>query len=158
MTTNFQCKSLDQRAFADFFALDKAALAKLGAIQMIADKKPGLPCRVSLEDAEVGEEVLLLPWQHHQTDSPYQASGPVFVRKGAKTANLGPNEIPKMLDHRLLSVRAYDRAGMMQEAAVVEGQHLRQSIMQLFGNHSIAYLHIHNAKQGCYNCLVERIA
>jgi hypothetical protein len=33
-------------------------------------------------------------------NAPYQASGSIFVRKIANTANLGTNEIPKMLNHR----------------------------------------------------------
>lgn len=33
-------------------------------------------------------------------NAPYPASGPIFVRKIANTANLGTNEIPKMLNHR----------------------------------------------------------
>ena len=157
MTTDFQVKALDDRAFSEFFALDEATLAKMCAIRMTVDKNPGFPCRVSLEDAAIGEAVLLLPYQHHQTGSPYQASGPIFVRENAKTARPGRNEIPAMLAHRLLSVRGYDQAGMMQQAIVVEGQQLRTAIGQLFGRPDITYLHIHNAKQGCYNCLVERM-
>ncbi|MEO6039525.1 MAG: DUF1203 domain-containing protein [Saprospiraceae bacterium] len=156
MTIDFQIRALDERAFAELFTLDPAALAKMGIVRRTVDKKPGFPCRISLEDAEVGEEVLLLPYQYHKTDSPYQASGPIFIRRTARTADLRPNEIPKMLDHRLLSVRGYDQAGMMLEATVVEGKQLRANILQLFERPEIAYLHLHNAKPGCYNCLVER--
>lgn len=156
MTTLFQIKALPAQALSDFFQMDNAELAKLGAIRMTADKNPGFPCRVSLEDVEVGEEVILLPYLHHQTNSPYQASGPIFVRKNAVTATPAICEIPKMLLHRLLSVRAYNKNGLMKEAAVVEGQQLNTTITQLFNNPEVEYLHIHNAKPGCYNCLVER--
>lgn len=124
---------------------------------MTVDECPGFPCRVSLEDAKIGEEVILLPYQHHKTNSPYQASGPIFVRKIAKTSSLDINEIPKMLTHRLLSLRGYDRNGIMKEASVTEGNFLKEQIMKIFENKEIVYIHIHNAKPGCYNCLVERV-
>jgi len=78
---NFKIKSLESSEFLSLFDLDNPALEKMGAIRMIVDEFPGFPCRVSLEDAEIGEEVILLSYQHHQTNSPYQASGPIFVRK-----------------------------------------------------------------------------
>ena len=156
MHTDFQIKALDDQAFSMLFHLDAAALAEMGIVRQIVDSKPGFPCRVSLQDAEVGDEVLLLPYAHHVSHSPYQASGPIYVRKGVPTAHLKPNEIPKMLEHRLLSVRGYNRTGMMLEATVVKGQQLRTSIFQLFERPEIVYAHIHNARPGCYNCLVER--
>ena len=66
------------------------------------------------------------------------------------------NEIPLMLHHRLLSLRGYDTNAMMIEADVVEGRVLADSISHIFKNASVAYIHIHNARPGCYNCLVKR--
>jgi len=123
---------------------------------MIVDEFPGFPCRDSLEDAEIGEEVILLPYQHHKTNLPYQSSGPIFVRKIAKTANYEINEIPKMFNHRLLSLRGYDKNAIMKDASVIEGNNLKAQIIKIFENDDIQYIHIHNAKPGCYNCLVER--
>ena len=154
---NFQIKSLQDSEFSNFFKLGNAELEKVGAIKMTADKNPGFPCRVSLEDAEIGEEVILLPYRHHQTNSPYQSTGPIFVRKNAKTATLDINEIPKMLDDRLLSIRAYNKKGMMKEALVSEGHNLKAILTTTFNNPEINYIHIHNAKAGCYNCKVERV-
>lgn len=154
---NFKIKSLDENEFSGLFNLDNLELEKIGAIRMTVDECPGFPCRVSLEDAKIGEEVILLPYQHHKTNSPYQASGPIFVRKIAKTSSLDINEIPKMLTHRLLSLRGYDRNGIMKEASVTEGNFLKEQIMKIFENKEIVYIHIHNAKPGCYNCLVERV-
>ncbi len=153
---NFIIKSLQDHEFFHLFQLDNSALEKMGAARMIVDKFPGFPCRVSLEDAEIGEEVILLPYQHHKTNSPYQASGPIFVRKLAKTSTLATNEIPKMFNHRLLSLRGYDKNGMMKAAAVTEGAHLNEQIIKTFENEEIQYIHIHNARPGCYNCVVER--
>jgi Protein of unknown function (DUF1203) len=157
MTMNFKLKSLQDTEFSNLFDLDSSELAKIGAIRMTVDEFPGFPCRVSLEDAEIGEDVILLPYQHHKTNSPYQANGPIFVRKVAKTATLDTNEIPKMFNHRLLSLRGFDKNGIMKDASVTEGQNLRKQIIQTFENEEINYIHIHNAKPGCYNCVVERV-
>lgn len=156
MSTDFQFISLKDSDFTELFDLDDRELGNRGIRRMTADSKPGFPCRVSLEDAEIGEEVLLLPYAHHQANSPYQASGPIFVRKTAKTAAFAPNEIPEMVEHRLLSVRGYNEKAMMIEATVVEGAELQESIERFFSNEDIAYLHIHNAKPGCFNCEVRR--
>ena len=157
MTTNFKLKSLEDTEFADIFELNNLELEKIGAIRMTVDEFPGFPCRVSLQDAEIGEEVILLPYQHHKTNSPYQANGPIFVRKIAKTATLETNEIPKMFNHRLLSLRGFDKNGIMKDASVTEGQNLKEQIIQTFENEDVNYIHIHNAKPGCYNCVVERV-
>ena len=61
-----------------------------------------------------------------------------------------------MLRHRLLSIRGYDAAAMMVAAEVVTGSDLEDTIQRLFANESVSYLHIHNARPGCYNCRVVR--
>jgi hypothetical protein len=157
MTMNFIIKSLEDIEFSSLFNLDDLALEKIGATRMIVDEYPGFPCRVSLKDAKIGEEVILLSYQHHKTNSPYQANGPIFVRKTGKTASLKANEIPTMFNHRLLSLRGFDKNGIMRDASVTEGQNLREQIIQTFTNETINYIHIHNAKPGCFNCLVERV-
>ena len=154
---NFRIKALDDRNLLALFNLSIEELEKIGAVKMIVDEYPGFPCRVSLEDAEIGEEVILLPYQHHKTNSPYQSSGPIFVRKIAKTATYDFNEIPKMFNHRLLSLRGYDKFAIMKDASVIEGTNLKTQILKTFENNEIQYIHIHNAKPGCYNCLVERV-
>jgi hypothetical protein len=156
MNTDFQFKALSEADFTSFFELNDELLTAQKARKMIVDKKPGFPCRVSLVDAEVGEEVILLPYCHHEVSSPYRASGPVFIRKGAVAAALEVNEVPQMLLHRLLSLRAYDSSGMMVEAAVVEGNELAAAIRLFFSNAEVSYLHIHNAKPGCFNVHVNR--
>ncbi len=154
---NFQIKALPYNQVAHLFSVSKEELQNIGAIKMIVDEYPGFPCRVSLQDAAIGEEVILLPYQHHKTDSPYQSSSPIFVRKNAVEATLAINEIPTMLLHRSLSLRCYNKAGFMIDANVVEGKIIGETLEALFLNKDIAYMHIHNAKPGCYNCVVERV-
>jgi hypothetical protein len=156
MPGTFRLVALPYDQFGPLFSVSDDDLEEMMARRVVVDEKPGFPCRVSLEDAEVGETVLLLPFLHHDVLSPYRASGPVFVRRGAKQATPAAGEIPAMFRHRLLSIRAYDDAAMMIGAAVVEGTELEASIMRFFTNAEVSYLHVHNAKPGCYNCRVER--
>jgi hypothetical protein len=151
----FHFKGLSAQIFAPLFDLNEDELAERNMIPMIADEKPGFPCRVSLEDAEPGERVLLLPYEHHSAHSPYRASGPIFVREAAHET-FDRAEIPSVLRDRMLSVRAYDRNGVMIDAGVVEGRALEPELERLFGRRETDYAHIHYAKRGCYACRVER--
>jgi Protein of unknown function (DUF1203) len=45
----------------------------------------------------------------------------------------------------------------MINATVIEGRIVGETLQKLFTNIEIAYVHIHNAKPGCYNCVVERV-
>ncbi len=79
------------------------------------------------------------------------------MRKNAKNPTLGVNEIPKMLLSRLLSLRVYDKKGMMIDATTIEGEKLKNEIEVVFNNNSANYIQIHNSSPGCYNCQVNRM-
>ncbi len=85
---SFQLVGVPYETFAPLFSLSDEALAKLDARRVIATEAPGYPCRVSLVDAAVGEELILVPFAHQPASSPYRASGPVFVRKAARPCKL----------------------------------------------------------------------
>ena len=156
MNARFRLVALPYQPFAPLFERSDTELLAMGARRLVVDEKPGTPCRVSLADAEVGETVLLLPFTHHDVASPYRASGPIFVRRGAKTATPAVNEIPVMFRHRLLSLRAYDAGAMLVGSEVLEGRDLEAGIARLFADGNARYLHVHNARPGCYNCRVDR--
>ncbi len=154
---NFAITGLPLETFSNLFALDDAGLAALNARRCIADSKPGFPCRVSLEEAEIGEPVILLTYEHHAVDGPYRGAGPVYVRQYANQALLKVNEVPDVVRGRLISVRAYDEHALMVASEVVEGSNLEQQIEQFFEDDRISYLHLHNAKPGCFSCRVDRV-
>lgn len=156
MQTPFQITALPIEKFSSLLTQSDAQLQSMGARRMVADKKPGFPCRVSLVDAEPGEEVLLLPFTHHDVNSPYRGDGPIFVRVNAETAKLKVNEVPGMIRSRLLSIRGYDAAGMMLISEVLDGSELEEHLWRFFANPEVEYIHIHNARPGCYNCRVDR--
>jgi uncharacterized protein DUF1203 len=157
MTPAFRLTPLPLAPFAKLFGLDDAALAPHYARRVTADESPGFPCRVSLKEAEVGETLLLLPFAHHDVASPYAGFGPIYVRENAQPARLEAGEIPGVVRSRLLSVRGYDTAGMMLYGDVVEGRRVEDTITRQFADPQVAYIHLHNAKRGCYSCRVERL-
>ncbi len=71
MTMSFQIFALERERFSRLLSATDSDLAASGARWVVVDGKPGYPCRVSLEDAEVGERALLIPFTHHDVDSPY---------------------------------------------------------------------------------------
>ncbi|HTA66325.1 MAG TPA: DUF1203 domain-containing protein [Xanthomonadaceae bacterium] len=154
--SSFQIVGIDHRPFEALFELDDAQLREHGAVRCIATEYPGFPCRVGLDDAAVGDELLLLPFEHQPGNSPYRASGPIFVRRGATRAKLPESVIPSYVTRRLISVRAYDDSHMMVDAAVREGADAASEIERQFANAAVAYIHLHNAKRGCYSCRVDR--
>ena len=156
MNNNFRLIALDKIQFTDYFSLSETELAAKGIEKKIVDEFPGFPCRVSLTDAEIGEEVILLNFEHHSVNSPYRSDGPIFVRKIAQNVTIEINEVPKMFNHRLLSIRGFDKNAIMIFADVIQGDNLKEKLNDILDNKEIEYLHIHNAKPGCYNCLVER--
>lgn len=156
MNTNFRIVGLPRAQFEPLFALNDGELAAKRARRMIVDAKPGFPCRIGLADAEIGETVILLPFVHHDVDSPYRASGPIFVRENAKETQLAPGEIPDVVKSRTMSVRAYDKNATMLDGTVVRGSEIKAHIEKLFADPKIEYLHLHNAGAGCYSCKVER--
>ncbi|MGH6870551.1 MAG: DUF1203 domain-containing protein [Rhizomicrobium sp.] len=152
----FRFQGLPPAPFEPFFAMSDTALEAAGARRMVADSMPGFPCRVSLEDAEPGERLILLNFEHQPAHSPYRATGPIFVREAAHAAYDG-TDVPAVLRPRLLSLRAYDNAGLMVDADVVDGKDVEALLGRLFANEETAEIHIHYARRGCYACKVARL-
>ena len=156
MKTNFQIKGIESNRIHHLFSLTDDELSNIKAKRILVDEKPGYPCRISLQEASIGESIIAVPYIHHDVNSPYKASGPIFVRNKVQTAKLEINEVPEILQHRLLSIRAYNSNAMMIDATTAQGSHVEKTIRELFQNILVQYLHIHNANPGCFNCCVER--
>ncbi len=156
MNHTFQLIGIDHEQFEPLFNLTDAQLKEHCAERRIATESSGYPCRISLEDAREGEELLLLPYLHQPATSPYRASGPIFVRRGVKQRKVAPGEMPAYVTSRLMSVRAYDAAHMIVAASVCEGFQAADEITAQFRNGEVTYIHLHNAKRGCFSCLVIR--
>ena len=153
---SFRIKGLSPEPFAPLYGLPDAELAARGILRYQVDKSPGFPDRIEMRDAAPGETVLLLNHVCQSANTPYRAAHAIFVREGATQAYDEVGVVPDVLRRRLLSLRAYDASGMMLDADVVEGADIEPTILRLFDNAAISYLHAHNAKRGCYAGLVLR--
>lgn len=153
----FQISALGVSQFSHLFGQDEETLSTFGARRVVADSDFGFPCRVSLRDAAVGDSLILINFEHQPAHTPYRSSHAIYVREQAVQATPAENEIPEFFRKRLLSVRAFDAAGMMRDADVVDGQHLDVLIEKLFANEAAEYIHVHNARPGCYVASVRRI-
>ena len=153
---SFRIKGLPAEAFEHLFALSDEELAKHGALRRIADGRgPGYPCRVGLTDAQPGDELLLINYEHLPVDSPYRMRFAIFVRKGDTTYDR-IDEVPEQLRKRTLAVRAFDDKGMMVAFDLVDGREIEGAIGKLFARPNAEYLHVHFAAPGCYAARVER--
>lgn len=152
----YRIRGLDPDNFAHLVGLDEAALAALGVVRMTADTRPGFPCRVTLDDAQPGETLLLLNHVSHDGDGPYRASHAIFVTEGAVEAADYRDSIPPALDRRVLSLRAFDDAGMMIDAALVQPGEADVAIRRLLANPATDHIDAHNAVRGCFAARVER--
>ena len=153
---SFVVSALPAEPFAPLFDLSDEALAAQGALRRTVDAKPGFPCRVSLEDAEPGETVLLLNYEHQSADTPFRARHAIYVRQGARQAELAAGEVPVLFRHRIMSLRAFDEAGMMRAAEVAPGEVLEPAVERLLATPEVAYLHAHYAGMGCYAARIDR--
>jgi hypothetical protein len=151
----FRSSGLPIEPFTPLFGQSDSALAGRNARRVVADEKPGYPCRITLEEAEPGETLLLLAYPHQPASSPYRASGPIFVRESARMP-CDSTALPPVLRHRLLSLRAYDTADMIVDAEVVAGAEVELGLERLFSRTDTSYVHVHNAKRGCFSCRVDR--
>jgi hypothetical protein len=154
---SFRYCGLPRAPFESMFRMSDAELVALGARRMIADEKPGFPCRVSLTDAEPGEPVLLLSFAHQNASSPYKASGPIFVRESAREPYDSDCIPPVFQTGRLLSARAYDATGTMIDADVTQSNDIESLLEKLFANDETEYVHVHYARRGCFAARVERV-
>ena len=153
---DFRISALPVVPFLPLFGLPETSLTARGVVRRIADRRPGFPCRVSLREAEVGEPVLLLNHEHLAVAGPYRSRHAIYVREHAVQCRPEVNEVPEVLRTRLLSLRAFGDEGMMIDADVAEGGGVERLVGRLLENPRVAYLHLHNAKPGCYAARAER--
>ena len=154
---SFRIRGLSPETFAPLFDLSDGERAARTIQTLIADEPHSAPCRVSLKDAEPGERLILLSYQHQAAASPFRASGPIFVREAAHEAVAMIDEIPDAIARRTISVRAYDADAMMVEGVLSEGAELAPLLNQLIERPDVDVIHLHYARRGCYAALVERV-
>jgi len=153
---SFIITGLDVDQFKPLFGLSDEELNARGVIRQTADAKPGYPCRVTLEDAEPGETVLLLNYEHHQANTPYRSSYAIYVNESAAATRRTIDTLPGVLKNRPLALRRFNADGMLIGAALDTSGDPTGAIDTAFADPETGYIHIHNALYGCFAAEVKR--
>jgi len=151
---NFTVHGLSPEPFQPLYGLSDDELAARRARRVVVDGT-GFPERIEMRDAQAGETLLLVNFEHQSADTPYRASHAVYVREGA-TETWSGDHLPEVLRQRLLSLRAFSADGSMVDADVIEGREAEQLIERLLGDERVAYIHAHYARPGCYAARIDR--
>ena len=151
----YSIKGLSPEPFAPLFALDDAGLAAINARRVTATADRGFPCRVSLEDARAGEELILLHHTSHDAATPYRSAYAIYVRPDVAAATYR-DEVPPVFEGRPLALRAFDADGMLQTARLAGPGEADAAIRDLFADEGISYIDAHNAAYGCFAARIER--
>ena len=154
---SFVVTGLPLDEFRPLFGLTDAELAQRGVQRHRADAPVGFPCRVTLKDAQPGETLLLLNYEHQPADTPFRARHAIFVGEGAAETASYRDEVPPSLAVRpYISLRPFDEAGMMVDGVVAPGAQLATEIERLLARPDVAYIHAHYAGRGCYAARIDR--
>lgn len=155
---SFQITGLPRADFMPLFALGDEELRRRNARRVVADAPHAFPCRVSLADAEPGEELILTHYEHLPARSPFRSSHAVYVRAAAAEQRPRADEVPDQLRRRMLSLRGFDREDMMRTADLADGREVERLIETMLADPEIAYIHAHYAKHGCFAARIDRVA
>ena len=112
---------------------------------------PGQPDR-----SDLGEKVLLLNHVSHDVANPYRAAHAIFITETDQDPAEYVDEVPPVFEKRVLSLRGFDRDGMMAEAILTQPGEADAGIRRLFANPEIETIHAHNAVRGCFSAKIER--
>lgn len=151
----YRIAGLAPSEFAGLFALDDVALAARNACRVTADADHGYPCRISLEEAWAGEELILLNHASHDVATPFRTTYAIFVRNGVEPAQY-IDATPNLFATRTLGLRGFDNAGMLRDARLALPGTADAEIRTLFENPAVAYIDAHNAAAGCFLARIER--
>ena len=151
----YRIEGLAPAAFESLFSMTQSELAARNAVRVTADSPAGYPCRVSLENAAPGEELMLLNHFSHDVATPFRTAYAIYVRKGAAARSYA-DEAPAYLDSRTLGLRGFDAEGMLKHALLAMPGEADARIRALFARPDIDTIHAHNAAQGCFLARIER--
>ena len=121
-----------------------------------ATSDDAFPCRVSLQDANTGDDLILTHHVSNDVATPFRMAHAIYVRRGAERALPIHDRLPDMLDRRTIGLRAFDRDGIMIAARLALPGEGDQDVRSLLDDQAVAYIHAHNAAYGCFLAVIER--
>lgn len=153
---SYRITGLEPSQFEPYFAMSETELAERRALRTRAKASMGFPCRISLRDADAGDELLLVNHVNHAVENPYRNAFAIYVRKDAREAAEFVDECPPVFSGRPIALRGYDADGMLTEARLALPGEADAAIRALLENPAIAYIDAHNAAHGCFSARIER--
>jgi len=151
----YRITGIDPAPYRHLHGLSDEELAKQGIVRMTVTDLT-FPCRVSLIDRPIGEKVLLINHVSHDVANPYRAAHAIFVAESAEERAEFVDDVPPVFERRVLSLRGFDRSGMMTDAMLTQPGEADVGIRKLFENPEIETIHAHNAVRGCFSAKIER--
>ena len=152
----YEVRGLDPGPFAPLFAMDEGQLAERRAVRVRAAASAGFPCRVSLRDADEGDELMLVHHVNHDVETPYRNAFAIYVRKDAAAPARYVDECLPVFAGRQIALRAYDAAGMLAKARLALPGEADARIRELLEDPVVSYIDAHNAAYGCFAARIER--
>lgn len=153
---NYTVSGLDADIFRPLFSLNDDELERRNIVRKTVDAHPGFPCRISLEDAKIGDTVLLLNYETHSVDTPYRSSYAIYVNETAKQGRQKKNTLPGVFKNRPIALRVFDESAMLIMADMGMNEDLEAKIKKIFADPKAAYIHAHNAMHGCFVAEIQR--
>ena len=138
------------------FAASDDALAAALATRVTASSDSGFPCRVSLQDATTGDDLILTHHVSNDVATPFRTAHAIYVRRGAERALPVHDRLPEMLDRRTIGLRAFSCDGMMIGARLAWPGEGDREVRALLDDQEVVYIHGHNAAYGCFLAAIER--
>lgn len=152
----YRIEGLDPAPYQHLFDASDEALAEALAARVVASNDSGFPCRVSLQDASEGDDLILAHHVSNDVDGPFRMAHAIYVRRGAERVAPIHDSLPRMIDKRTIGLRAFDLDGMMIAARLALPGQGDEQVRGLLDDPRIAYIHAHNAAYGCFLAAIDR--
>jgi len=152
----YMIRGLDPADFKPLFAMADGELAERRVVRVTADSDHGFPCRVSLEDATSGEELVLTHHTSHDVDTPFRHSYAIYVRKEADQAAEYIDRCPPVFEGRPIALRCFSGEGMLIGAQLALPGSADEAIREALSALDVAYIDAHNAAHGCFAARITR--
>jgi hypothetical protein len=153
---SYAISGLPIETFRPLFALSDEDLAARGVLRKTAVAGGRYPCRITLEDAQPGQTLLLLNYEHQDAATPYRSNYAIYVNESAAETRHLVDETPLVLHDRPIALRAFDEAGMLVASDLALANDVEAAIERQFAKPEVAYLHAHNAAPGCFAARIDR--
>ena len=124
-------------------------------LAVLTDHDGGDPLRCCLTVSKPGEPVLAIAYTPPGTKGAYAERGPVIVHAERCAGYADTRAYPPELRDRRQVVRAYNRAGKIEDGVLTDGgdDNLR-AVTELLARPEVTLVHVRNVTYGCYNFAV----